>query len=312
VAVTRGTVIVTGGAGFIGVNLAPVLAARGWRTIAVDNGTTGHLDDAVAAGYDAVVEADVRDRAALRAAIAGADAIIHLAAQTGVPASIADPVADHDTNVRGTLELLLAGRDERVASFVLASSNAPLGDAPQPVHEGIVPHPLSPYGASKLAAEAYCDAFRSAYEVPTVALRFANVYGPFSYHKGSVVATFMRAAVAGEPLEIHGDGCQTRDFVYVGDLCEGIAAAVEPGVAGGVFHLGSGIETSVAALAAAVAELFTDRTVEIRHTAARRGEVSRSCSDITAARRCLGYAPRTALPDGLVATREWFLAQASR
>jgi UDP-glucose 4-epimerase len=307
VAVGRGTVVVTGGAGFVGVNLAPALADRGWRTVAVDNGSTGRLDDAVAAGYDDVVAADVRDGATMRALLGGAHAVVHLAAQTGVPASIEDPLGDHDSNVRGTLELLMATRDSGTGRFVLASSNAPLGDAPQPVHEGLAARPLSPYGASKLAAEAYCSAFAGSYRLATVALRFANVYGPFSYHKGSVVATYLKAATAGLPLDVHGDGSQTRDFVYVGDLCQGITAAVEPGAPTGLFHLGTGVETSVGALAQAVAALFEDRAVEVRHRPGRPGEVARSCSDITAARHHLGYSPSTSLAAGLAATQAWFL-----
>lgn len=304
---SRGAVLVTGGAGFIGVNLAPILAERGWRTIAFDNGSTGRLADAETAGFDLVVEGDVRDQDALTSAAASADAIVHLAAQAGVPSSIADPVTDCDLNVRGTLHALLAARDAGVSGFVMASSNAPLGEIEPPAHEGVVPRPLSPYGASKLAGEAYCSAFAGSYGVPAVVLRFANVYGPFSYHKGSVVATFLKAIMDGRPIRVNGDGTQTRDFVFVEDLCRGIGAALESGLAGETFHLGTGTETSINDLTALLTDSFGDREVVVEYGPPLAGEIQRNCADIGKARELLGYAPDTALRDGLQATRDWFV-----
>lgn len=303
----RGAVLVTGGCGFIGVNLAPVLAERGWTTIAYDNGSTGRLDDAAAAGYADVIEGDVRDLDRLRRSAASVEAIVHLAAQAGVPASVADPVHDCEQNVSGTLNALLAARDADVSGFVFASSNAPLGEIVPPAHEEIVPRPLSPYGASKLAGEAYCSAFASSYGVPTVVLRFANVYGPFSYHKGSVIATFMKAIMEDRPLIVNGTGEQTRDFVHVADVCAGIAAALEPGSGGEIFHLGTGTETSVLDLIEVIVSLFDDRTVQVEHGPELAGEVLRNCVDISKARRSLGFTPQIWLRDGLSDTRAWFL-----
>jgi UDP-glucose 4-epimerase len=304
VAVTAGRVLVTGGAGFVGVNLAPVLADLGLATRCFDDFTTGRRADAEAASYDEIVEGDVRDLRALTEATHGCTQVVHLAAQAGVPTSVADPLADCDLNVRGTLHALLAARDAEVQGFVFASSSAPLGEITPPAHEGVVPRPTSPYGASKLAGEAYCSAFAGSYGVPTVALRFSNVYGPFSYHKGSVVAAFCKRALAGEPLVVHGDGSQTRDFVFVEDLCLGIAAAVTRGGRGLVAHLGSGTETTVLELAQQVGDRVGG--VSIEHRPTRAGDVVRSFSDISLARQVLGYAPRVSLGEGLDRTVAWF------
>lgn len=303
-AVTPGRVLVTGGAGFIGVNLAPVLTQLGYTTRCYDDFSTGHRSDAEAAGYDEIVEGDVLRVEDLAAATRGCTHVVHLAAQAGVPASVADPVADCELNVRGTLHALLAARDAGVSGFVFASSNAPLGEITPPAHEDVVPRPTSPYGASKLAGEAYCSAFAGSFDLPTTVLRFSNVYGPFSYHKGSVVAAFCKRALAGEPLVVYGDGTQTRDFVFVEDLCRGIAAAVGHGGRGVVAHLASGTETTVLEVAELVAERIDGTRVE--HRPARVGDVARSASDISTARELLGYAPRVTLPEGLDRTVGWF------
>jgi UDP-glucose 4-epimerase len=191
-----------------------------------------------------------------------------------------------------------------VTGFVFASSNAPLGEITPPAHEGLVPRPTSPYGASKLSGEAYCSAFAGSYGVPTVVLRFSNVYGPYSYHKGSVVAAFCKRALAGETLVVYGDGTQTRDFVFVEDLCRGIAAAVAAGGSGVVALLASGTETTVLEVAGLVAERLGGVSVE--HRPPRAGDVARSASDISTARALFGFAPRVRLEDGLDRTVAWF------
>jgi UDP-glucose 4-epimerase len=303
-AVTRGRVLVTGGAGFIGVNLAPVLAELGFATRCFDDFSTGHHSDAERAGYDEIVRGDVLDAGALAESARDCTHVVHLAAQAGVPTSVADPLTDCELNVRGTLHALLAARDAKVSGFVFASSNAPLGEITPPAHEGVVPRPTSPYGASKLAGEAYCSAFAGSYDVPTTVLRFSNVYGPFSYHKGSVVAAFCKRALAGEPLIVYGDGTQTRDYVYVEDLCRGIAAAVVAGGSGVVAHLGSGTETSVLEVARLVADRLGGATIE--HRPARVGDVERSTADISTARARFGFAPQVSLEDGLDRTVRWF------
>jgi UDP-glucose 4-epimerase len=302
--VTGGRVLVTGGAGFIGVNLAPVLAELGYATRCYDNFSTGRRDDAEKAAYDELLEGDVLDAGALVEATRDCSHVVHLAAQAGVPASVEDPLRDCELNVRGTLHALIAARDAGATGFVFASSNAPLGDITPPAHEGVVPRPTSPYGASKLAGEAYCSAFTGSFGLPTVVLRFANVYGPYSYHKGSVIAAFCKRALAGETLVFYGDGTQTRDFVFVEDLSRGIAAAVTSGGKGLVAHLGSGTETTVLEVAALVAERFGGARVE--HRPPRVGDVARSAVDISTARDVLGFAPRVTLEEGLDRTVAWF------
>jgi UDP-glucose 4-epimerase len=303
-AVTRGRVLVTGGAGFIGVNLAPVLSDLGYATRCYDDLSTGRRDDAENAAYDEIVEGDVLDLPALVEATRDCTHVVHLAAQAGVPASVDDPLADCEINVRGTLHALIAARDASVAGFVFASSNAPLGEITPPAHEGVVARPTSPYGASKLAGEAYCSAFAGSYDLPTTVLRFANVYGPYSYHKGSVVAAFCKRAMSGETLIVFGDGTQTRDFVFVEDLSRGIAAAVAGGGKGVVAHLASGTETTVLEVARLVAERLGGAPVE--HRPPRVGDVARSAADISTARELFGFAPRVSLEEGLDLTVSWF------
>ncbi len=231
--------------------------------------------------------------------------MVHLAAQTGVVTSIRDPLADFEANARGTLLALMAARDAGVGSFVMASSNAPLGAAEPPVHEGIPARPLSPYGASKLCGEAYLSAFHGSYGLRTTALRFANAYGPWSTHKTSVVAQFFRDAVVEGRLVVYGDGRQTRDFVHAEDIARAIVAAAERGQGGEVYNVGTGRETSVGWLAERVASLV-ERPVRVEYLPARKGEIVRTFVDIGKARRELGYEPRVELADGLRETWEWF------
>jgi len=301
---------VTGGAGFVGANLAPRLREQGWTPVAYDDLSAGHRTDAERAGYEDLVEADIVDAAALSDAARGASAVVHLAARTGVIDSIEDPRRDLEVNAIGTLNALLAARDVGATAFVFASSSAPLGETEAPVHEDLPAGPLSPYGASKLAGEGLCTAFAGSYGLSTTVLRFSNVYGPWSYHKGSVVAHFMKRIVAGEPLVVYGDGEQTRDFVYVDDLCAGITSALDAGCRGEIVQLGSGTETSVNALVAALRESFADTEVDVRHEPPRAGEILRTYADISKARRMLGYAPNVDLATGLASTRDWFLGQA--
>lgn len=300
-----GRVLVTGGAGFVGVNLGRLLAEQGFETRCFDDLSTGRREDAAAAGYGDIVIGDVRDVDALSEAALGCSHVVHLAAQSGVPASLADPRRDHEVNVRGTLNALLAARDAQAQGFVLASSSAPLGDVDPPAHEGVVPHPKSPYGASKLAGEGYCSAFAGSFGLATVALRFTNVYGPYSYHKGSVVAAFCKAVQSGGRMTIYGDGSATRDFIYVEDLCRGISQAMTSGAAGVVAHLGSGAETSVLAVSEMVATRF-DHALSPEFRPPRPGDIERTYADISFARETFGFSPGTELGDGLDRTVRWF------
>ena len=297
--------LITGGCGFVGVNLGRLLVSKGWSVAAYDSLVTGIREDAEAAGMELVL-GDVRDRERLIAAAADSDFIVHLAAHTSVIDSIQDPAHDVDVNVTGTLNALLAARAADVDGFVFASSNAPLGDAEMPLREDRVPAPVSPYGASKLSCEALCSAFGGSYDLPTTVLRFSNVYGPYSYHKGSVVALFLKRLLDGESLVIYGDGQQTRDFVHVDDIAQGIVAALESGLRGETFHIGTGVETSINELTQMIVDAFPGRSVDIEHRPVRAGEILRNYSDITKAREMLAYDPKVELADGLRSTKDWF------
>lgn len=300
------TWLVTGGAGFVGVNLLRRLARDGIRARVLDNFTTGRRED-LAGLVDDVVEGDIRDAGTVERALDGVDVVVHLAAHTRVIDSIANPVESFDVNARGVLTVLEALRRRKtIRRFVLASTGgAILGDAEPPVHEDMPARPLAPYGASKLAGEGYCSAYFGSYGVPTVALRFSNVYGPWSYQKASVVAAFFKCLRAGEPLVVYGDGRQTRDFLYVEDLCAGVVAAVERESSGQVFQIAAGVETEIGDLAERMLAV-TGLRVPIEHRPARAGEVVRNYARIDRARRVLGYDPATPLDEGLRRTWEWF------
>jgi UDP-glucose 4-epimerase len=320
--------LVTGGCGFIGRSLVQDLLAEGGHSVRiVDNlsvGTRGDLAavcrfrEAVADGLRAMgsaggvelVEGDILDAELAVRAAAGADVIVHLAANTGVGPSVEDPRADCVTNVIGTLNYLEAARHAGVARFVFASSGAPVGECRPPIHEELPAHPVSPYGASKLAGEGYCSAYFRSFGVQTVALRFGNVYGPNSGHKGSVVAKFIRAAMAGETLEIYGDGGQTRDFIYIDDLVAAVrAAASREGVGGEVFQIATSAETTVQELAGSLLDALEAAGVPrplVQHGPTRVGDVRRNFSDTSKALARLGWEARVRLPDGLARTVAWF------
>jgi len=293
----------------VGANLIAHLNEAGGHDIRVlDNESLGQREHIAGMGAE-FIKGDIRDRPAVDAALDGIDAVVHLAADTRVIDSIEDPALNFDVNVVGTFRLLEAMRAAGVARLVNASTGgAILGEATPPVNEAMVPHPLSPYGAAKLAVEGYCSAFGASYGFKPVSLRFSNVYGPRSFHKGSVVAAFMKRILQGKALIVYGDGEQTRDYVFVDDLCAGIAAGLrtkEPGV----YQLGSGIPMSINGLIEAISEVVAPRKIEVRHEARRAGEVLNTWCDISLARAKLGYAPSTLLHDGLARTWEWFLQQ---
>ncbi len=265
-------VLITGGCGFIGSNLVRFLAGRtGWKLRALDDLRTGGME------------------------------YLH---EQG-PAEVHTGSVAHEGNLSVTFSMLEASRAAGVARFVFASSGAAVGEV-NPIHEEVVPKPVSPYGAGKLAGEAYCGAFAASFGLHTVALRFSNVYGPFSPHKRNAVPNFVKRCLTGEPLVIYGDGSQTRDFVYVEDLCDAIHRALTTeGIAGEVFQVATGKETSVADLAALVKEV-TGSASEIRFEPKRSGEVYKSRADISKARRVLGFDPKVELPEGIARTAGWY------
>lgn len=300
----RVRILVTGGCGFIGSNLVPMLLERGAEVRVLDSFAIGG-PDRVPAGVE-VRQGDVRDAAALAGASDGVDAVIHLAAAGNVSDSVADPIPNFEVNARGTLLALQAAVDAGVTRFVFASTGGALiGDAAPPVDERSVPRPISPYGASKLCGEGYCHAFRGSYGLGTVCLRFANVYGPRSELKRGAVTTFIKRALDGEPLTIYGDGGATRDFIYVDDLCTGILAGLDQRDVQGVVHLASERETTIEELARLVLAV-TGADVPIEHVARRRGEVERNFAVARLAEAVLGWRAAMSLEDGMAATVDWF------
>ena len=302
------TCLVTGGAGFIGANLVRHLLSSGVRIRVMDNLSTGRRRDLTGLPVE-FLEGDIRDAAAVRQAVQGVQEVIHLAAHTNVVESVKSPELNLEINVKGTFNLLQAAVDQGVARFVFASTGGAIfGNVTPPVHEDMAPRPISPYGAGKLAGEGYCAALWGANGLPTICLRFSNIYGPFSYHKGSVIAKFFRQIQLGEPLTIYGDGLQTRDFLYVDDLCRGISKALKVDLPfGQAIQLGSNRETNLNQLVAMIREMVgPDRLPLVRHAAPRPGEISRNFVAIDRARKYLDFSPATPLQVGLQKAWEWF------
>jgi UDP-glucose 4-epimerase len=293
-------VLVTGGAGFIGANLVRALIASGERVRVLDDmsvGTAGYLD-----GLDLELEVgEIGDAEVAFRACADCSAVVHLAARSAVLESVADPWPTFETNARGTLTLLRAAVDAGVERFILASSNAALGEYEPPLDEKKVPRPISPYGASKLAAEGYCSAFHGSYGLRTISLRFANAYGPFSHHKTSVVAKFTKALLAGEGLTIYGDGSQTRDFIFVDDIVAAVMNSLAADVGCEVLQIATGHETSVRELVALLGEI-TSKDVVLEWLPQPSGEIRRNYASIERAGACLGWRPKVRLREGLEAT----------
>ena len=305
------TVLVTGGCGFIGSSLVRQLRERGIEPRVLDNLSRGSADN-LPEDIELVVD-DIRNEDALAKALAGVDRVVHLAAFGSVIESIEDPIENFEVNVGGTLTLLRACVDLDVAQLVFASTGGALmGKAEPPVDESTIPWPVSPYGASKLCCEAYLHGFAGAYGLRATALRFPNVYGPFSTHKTSVITTFVKNALNGRPLVIYGDGSATRDFLYVDDLTRAICATLDVELEDEVIQLASEQETTVGELAELVLCLTEREDLPVEHRPARRGEVERIFAAAEKARRVLGFSPAETLESGVEKTVEWFRADRSR
>ncbi len=330
--------LITGGCGFLGTSLIKQLLAEGGHAIrVVDNLSVGTRQDLAEASPfveisraelakaevtfpvegEAVqlVVGDILEEQLALSVAKGADVIVHFAANTGVAPSVENPRLDCVTNVIGTLNYLEAARHGGAKRFVFASSGAPVGECEPPIHEEKVPHPVSPYGASKLAGEGYCSAYYRTYGIETVALRFGNVYGPGSGHKNSVVAKFIKQIMSGEMLEIYGDGKQTRDFIYIDDLVSAVClAATQPGIGGEVFQIATNAETTVGEVLELLVAAFAQRGqvgVQYRFGDKRTGDVMRNYSDTSKAKRMLGWGMSVALPDGIEKTIGYFAAHKS-
>jgi UDP-glucose 4-epimerase len=304
-------IVVTGGAGFIGANLCRRLVAEGDNeVVAFDDLSTGqaqNLDDVTGAQ---LVEGSILDRRALDDVVRGAYSIVHLAARPSVPRSVSDPLASHEANATGTIRVLEAARQSDVAHVVVASSSSVYGANPVlPKHEELAPRPRSPYAASKLAAESYALAYASSYGSKVLALRFFNVFGPLQpagHAYAAVIPSFVAAALAGEPLCVHGDGTQSRDFTYVGNVVAVLAdAAIRHVASDAPVNLAFGTRTSLLEVIEMLGDIL-GRPIDVDYRAPRAGDVLHSQADQTRFRDLFPRARPIPLVDGLRATVEWF------
>ena len=312
--------LITGGCGFIGTSLiSQILKVQPDAHIRVlDNLTVGTKEDlAEVCDFTEVVTEDIPDQSGVYLIIedirnpeiykiaADVECIVHLAANTGVGPSVESPRVDMESNVIGIFNLLECARINSVKNFIFASSGASVGIATPPIHEDMVPHPVSPYGASKLAGEAYCSSYFQTYGINTVALRFGNVYGPRSKNKSSVVAKFIKQSLEGETCEIYGDGSQTRDFIYIDDLIDAIIKSSNYSSGGEVFQISTGAEVELNDLVEKLKIIFSEKTgheMKVVHGNKRQGDVLHNYVDVRKANKHLGWQAKTNLDEGLANT----------
>ena len=308
-------VLVTGGAGFIGSELVRQLAGLGFGVRVVDNLVNGrreNLDDVIGQSVELMVS-DVRDLGYMASLLRDVDIVFHLAC-LGVRHSIHSPIENHEVNATATLGLLNAARDNGVKRFVYVSSSEVYGTArTAPITEAHPTLPMTVYGASKLAGEAYTRAFWETYRYPTVVLRPFNAYGPRCHHEGDsgeVIPKFLLRCLAGKPMVIFGDGTQTRDFTFVSDTARGIlAAGLSDASVGQTINLGSGKEIEIRELARTIAQMLDRPQTEIVHVESRPGDVLRLLADSSKAKKLLQFAPEVALGEGIARLRDWYLNQ---
>ena len=305
--------LVTGGAGFIGSNLSRALLERGMRVRILDNFSTGRRENLDGIVDDVeLAEGDVRGIEMVRAAAKDVQVVFHLAALPSVTRSIADPMTTHETNATGTLNVMLAARDDGAERVVYASSSSIYGDQERlPVDETMAPRPISPYAVSKLAGEGFLAAFHRAYGLGTVALRYFNVYGPRQNpdsEYAAVVPRFATATLAGRAVTIYGDGEQLRDFTFVGDVVQAnlLAADAREAALGRAFNVAGGDPHTVLQLLETIRELAPSPAPEPVFEAPRVGDIRSSHADIASARDGLGWAPEHTFTAGVAETVAWF------
>jgi UDP-glucose 4-epimerase len=303
--------LVTGGAGFIGSHLVEALLARGQRVRVLDNFSTGSPANLAAVREDVeIVDGDITDLETVKAAMRGVSVVYHQAALASVPRSVADPVATHRACADGTLNVLLAARDEGVRRVVYAASSSAYGNSERlPKRESDPTNPLSPYAVAKLTGEHYCAAFTNVYGLETVRLRYFNVFGPRQPPDSpyaAVIPRFVRALLAGDSPRIHGDGRQSRDFTYIDNVVQAnLLAATAPGVGGRVYNVACGGRISLLELVARLNGLLGTDIAPI-HEAPRPGDVKHSEADISRARAELGYRPLIDIEEGLQRCIAWY------
>ncbi|MGQ0569480.1 MAG: SDR family oxidoreductase, partial [Armatimonadota bacterium] len=326
--------LVTGGAGFIGAHLVKALAARGQPVRVLDDfssgsarnlgyalgrevaepvsgdGTMVHLD-----GVE-VIRGDIRDASTCARACEGVEIVLHQAAMRSVPRSVDDPRGANETNVTGTLNLLIAAAHAGAQRFVYASSSSVYGDDPAlPKREDQQAAPISPYAASKLAGEHYCRVFSKTYGLPTASLRYFNVFGPLQDPQSqyaAVIPKFITWTIEGRPLEVHGDGLQSRDFTYIDNVvAANLLAARASDLRGEPFNIACGERLTLLEVADVI-EGLVGRKAEREHVAPRRGDVRHTLADISKARSHIGYAPEVDFREGMARTVAYFVDQARR
>ena len=302
--------LVTGGAGFIGSNLVRALLERGEPVRVLDNFSTGRRENLDGVEVD-LIEGSLAYAADVKRAVEGITHIYHLGALPSVARSVEDPLASDAANDIGTLNLLIAARDAGVERLVFSSSSSVYGETPTlPKREGEEGRPISPYAVSKQAGEYYCRLFWRLYQVPTVMLRYFNIFGPRqdpASHYAAVIPRFVTAALAAEPPVIYGDGNQSRDFTFVGDAVLGnlLASDAPEAALGEPFNLAYGGRISLLELLDEIADIVGTRVMP-RHDPPREGDIRHSQADVDKARTLLGFEPRHTVREGLERTVEWF------
>jgi UDP-glucose 4-epimerase len=305
-------VVVTGGAGFIGANLCQMLARQGFvdQVVALDDFSTGSPENLADCPSVELLEGSILSAEDLDSAMAGAQAVVHLAARPSVPRSLADPMATHQVNATGTMMVLEAARRHGAPHVVVASSSSVYGANPAlPKREDMVAMPVSPYAASKLATESYALSYARSFDVPVLAFRFFNVFGPLqpaSHSYAAVVPAFVSCALARKPLPVHGDGTQTRDFTFVGTVASVLTDSVRRRVVDPEpVNLAYGSRVSLLELIGLL-EGITGHELRVHHTESRMGDVPHSQADQARLCRLFPDVQPTSLPDGLRATVAWF------
>jgi UDP-glucose 4-epimerase len=304
--------LVTGGGGFIGSNLVRALLARGDEVRVLDNFATGSRANLAELERDVdLVEGDLRSYERVHAAVRGVEVVFHQGALPSVPRSVQDPLTTTAVNVEGTLNVLLAARDEGARRIVNASSSSVYGNTGElPRTEGQAPDPISPYAVAKLAAERFCTSFSRVYGMEIVSLRYFNVFGPRqdpTSQYAAVVPRFIQAVASGEPVTIYGDGEQSRDFTYVDNVVSANLLASDADAARGeILNVATGRSVTVNALAEAIGELI-GRPVEKHYEPAREADVRASWADLGEAARVLGYEPLVGFEEGLARTADYLL-----
>lgn len=304
-------VLVTGGGGFVGSHTVDRLLGDGHDVRVLDNFATGRRENLLDVLSDIdLVEGDIQSYERVSNAVRECEIVIHEAALPSVPRSVQDPLTSNATNVTGTLNVLLASRDAGIKRVIYASSSSIYGASPElPKHEGLLPQPISPYAVAKLAGEGFCRSFWEVFGLETVALRYFNVFGPrqdpFSQYS-AVIPNFITALMDGRSPTVFGDGEQSRDFTYVGNVVEGNVLAMDAEVVGGkVFNVAAGQRTSLNELLRTL-EHLSGRHVDPSYEEPRPGDVPHSHADISAAERELGFRPRVSVEEGLRLTLDWF------